>query len=194
MLFPTSYVHRSKDREDVSWMNGRQAPATFPRIKSLRIISRYFSWFIDVKSRDPDIGVTCGEVIDTLAKFFQRQAPQAEYNACSKAEQAQIAKAYHTNRSRSRDVPGGSLGQGLRRCDFLGDRTMYGGIEADQEYVRQRLQLGQSKRDFPCIFVLRCEGRFPQTVDELRAADARSRSRNRGQVTIEDASDSDSGE
>lgn len=189
MLFPSSYVHRSNDREEMSWMDGRHSPATFPRVKTLRIISRQFTWFIDVKGRDPETGVTCGDVIDTLAKFFYQQAPQAEFEACSKPEQNRISAAYHNNRSRSRDVPGGTLGQGLRRCDFLGDRTMFGGIMADRDYVRQRLQLGRSQREFPCIFVLTCDVRLPQTVEELRTADARSRSRNRRQARV----DSDSG-
>lgn len=191
MLFPTSYVHRSNDREDMSWMDGRHSPATFPRVKTLRIISRNFTWFIDVKGRDPDTGVTCGEVIDALFKFFSQHAPQAEFDACSQREQNSISAAYHNNRSRRRDVPGGSLGQGLRRCDFLGEHTMFGGIVADRDYVRQRMQLGRSQRDFPCIFVLRCERREFQTTEELRAADARSRSRNRPQTTVEDDSGSE---
>ncbi|KAH8110618.1 hypothetical protein DFH11DRAFT_1514099 [Phellopilus nigrolimitatus] len=169
MLFSSAFVHRSNEPAHQSWISGRDAPATFPRLSSLRIISRRFPWFVDVHARNPGIGVTCGDAIDTLAAFFMTQTPGKEYEVCSRADQMRISTAYHHNRSMADNVPGGRLGSGLRRCDWLGEQTMFDGIEADQEYVRERLSLSRSQRDMPCIFVLNCEKRLPMTADELRA-------------------------
>ncbi|KAI5122375.1 hypothetical protein M0805_004132 [Coniferiporia weirii] len=182
MLYPSSYVHRSNEPENQSWMGGRDAPATFPRLNSLRIISRQFTWFIDVRARNPEVGVTCGDVIDTVSAFLMKTAPQKEFEACSRADQVGIGAAYHHNRSMSSGVPGGALGSGLRRCDFLRESTTFYGIEADQEYVRTRMSLNHSQRDMPCIFVLNCERSLPRTEDELRAEGMRgSRPSSRGE-------------
>ncbi|THH06677.1 hypothetical protein EW145_g3923 [Phellinidium pouzarii] len=124
MLFSSAYVQRSNEPQDQSWIKGRDSPATFPRLGTLRIISRRFPWFIDVRARDPAIGITCGDVIDTLSAFFSELTLQQEFEARSKADQAKISEAYHHNRSRSHDVPGGRMGIGLRRVEQASTEVM----------------------------------------------------------------------
>lgn len=172
MLFSSAYVHRSTEADNRSWMTGRDEPATFPRVSSLRLISRQFTWVIDVKARRRSNGVTCEDVIDQLSDFFQSSCPKAEFQEASRAFQGQVSAAYHMNRSRMDGVPGGRLGQGLRRCDWLLDHTMFDGIELDVEYVRDRMSLHAS-RDIPCMFVLNCARRLGMTPEEIRAHDSR---------------------
>ena len=64
------------------------------------------------------------------------------------------------------EVPGGRLGNGMRRLDFLGYFSMWGGIEVNERYVKERLALRGNKREERCIFVLRCEKRLPLTAEE----------------------------
>lgn len=175
MLFQSNYARRSDEDPYVSWMKGRDSPATFPRLSSLRLISRRFTWFIDVKASHPSKGVTCGDIIDTLSTFFYEIVPEREFKAASISHQNSISAAYHHNRSRSDGVPGGRLGQGLRRCDFLLDDSMYGGIEVDMDYVRERMRMGsvKPKRDMTNIFVLKCDKNLPRTADECKAEAAR---------------------
>lgn len=155
-------------------MKGRDAAATFPRLTSLRLISRKFAWFIDIVASDPTLGVSCGDVIDTLSDFFRNFTGEEDYSSRSKIEQNIIREAYWRNRgSADDDVPGGRLGSGMRRMDFLGMDTMWGGVEVNERYVKERLALHGNKRDASCIFVLKCERRLPLTVDEIRAERAR---------------------
>ena len=74
MLFPTSDCRRSVDPAHVSWSSGRGDPATFPRVTNLRLVSDTYPWMIDVHARDPDIGVTCGEVDDFIHENVMRMS------------------------------------------------------------------------------------------------------------------------
>lgn len=152
MLFSASYVHRSDEPQRQSWMSGRDEPATNPRLSFLHIISRRFPWFIDVKAREPTLGVTCGEIIDMVAHFLHERMGEREYKSLPMAGQRRINGAYHYNRSMADDVPGGRLGQGIRRCEILGSDTMWGGLVMDQ-------------REMTGIFVMECERRLPRTAD-----------------------------
>lgn len=185
MLFSSSRTRRSDEPVTQSWMTGRDSGATFPRLSSLRLISRKFPWFIDVKASNPGTGVTCGDVIDTLSEFFHAYTKQADYDSRTRIEQNTVRESYWHNRSsRDDDVPGGRLGKGMRRMDFLAMDTMWGGIEVNERYVKERLALHGNKRDASCIFVLKCERRLPLTVEEARAERARG-------VAVHDADDSD---
>lgn len=176
MLFSASFAHRSDEPQRQSWMGGRDAPATNPRLSSLRIISRRFPWFIDVKAREPTLGVTCGEIIDMVSHFLHERMGEREYKSLPMADQRRISEAYQYNRSMADDVPGGRLGQGLRKCEILGNDTMWGGLVVDQRYVTERMSIGgRSKREMTGIFVMECESRLPRTAEERRAEAQRGR-------------------
>ncbi|OCB89046.1 hypothetical protein A7U60_g3854 [Sanghuangporus baumii] len=174
MLFSSAYVHRSDERTSQSWMKGREAPATFPRLSQLRIISKSFPWFIEVKAHSRSRGVTCGDVIEAISAFLLERTGASEYNSLPQSEQTKVAASYHHNRSMADDVPGGRLGAGMLRCDFLCEDTMWGGLDVDPKYVAERLQIsGRSKREANNVFVLICEKRLPMTSEERREQAAR---------------------
>jgi hypothetical protein len=151
MLMPPSLVHRSDDHHQISWSKGRNEPATFPRITQLRITSSHFPWLIEVRAQDEEAGVTCGEVIDTIARAMDKLTSASDYNSLTKDKQAMVNRAYRHNRSRSADVPGGRLGEGLKRMDFLCDLTAFGGLEADENIVHRTCSVM-----LPGYVVLRC--------------------------------------
>lgn len=169
MLFPSNYVHRSNEPGHLSWSEGRDTPATFPRLTALRLISHQFPWFVDIVARNRNVGVTCGEVIDQLSDFLNTPCSKSEYHAVPAEKRRQIDAAYYNNRGMSHDVPGGRLGQGLKYLDFLREDSEFGGIEVDTSYVRERMSLRNNSRDLSCVFVVHCSKRLGQTQDEVTA-------------------------
>ncbi|KAG5642329.1 hypothetical protein DXG03_003004 [Asterophora parasitica] len=163
MLFESNNCQRSTDPSHISWSAGRDAPATFPRVTSLNIISETFPWMITIRADKPNIGVTCGEVIDSLSDGFQLLTPREDYDALPKPQRQIVGQTYRHNRSREPGVPGGRLGEGMRRLDFLGMDTTFGGI-----YKNDRLVQKIVGAPLPCTFVLKCVRRYALTVEEIK--------------------------
>ncbi|RDB19462.1 hypothetical protein Hypma_013683 [Hypsizygus marmoreus] len=132
MLFQSNHCQRSTDPGHVSWANGRDEPATFPRVTAVNIVSQTVPWVMRLQARDPNVGLTCGELIDGLSDEFQKLTSQADYEALSTTRRREVGEAYRHNRSRSIGTPGGRLGEGLRRLDFLGRDSVFGGIVNDE--------------------------------------------------------------
>ena len=86
MLFHTSLVQRPTDPAHVSWSKGRNAPATFPRVTSMRIVSDIYPWMIEVHAQTEGRGVTCGEVIKSIYQNMQRLAQRNDYERLSAAK------------------------------------------------------------------------------------------------------------
>lgn len=178
MLYTSSFAQRSSDPSHLSWSRGREDPATFPRVSSMRLLSRNFTWIVDIRAAHRDVGVTCGDVIDQLSEFLHMHTNQAEYDAASGATRRKVGEAYHLNRSRAYGVPGGRMGEGLLRADWLGPESMFEGIERDAEFVRARLAIN-SRKELPCVWVLRCTKRWIMSEEEQRDFDQRERAEER---------------
>ncbi|EJF62752.1 hypothetical protein BD309DRAFT_868466 [Dichomitus squalens] len=170
MLFPTGNCQRSSDRPGRSWYNGRNAPATWPRVKSLRLISRAFPWSIDVPATSPEVGVTCGDVIEAVHTSMYTRLSQQQYDNASRQQRRLLSESFYHNRSTAHGVPGGRLQQTLLRCDWLGQDTMFGGIVDDERFVRD-----VCGDHLPCTFELKCVRRYPMTEAEIREQEARER-------------------
>ncbi|KAF9464578.1 hypothetical protein BDZ94DRAFT_1256068 [Collybia nuda] len=170
MLFPSSNCQRSTDPSHISWVEGRHEPATFPRVSSLQIVSDGFPWMVKVEARRPETGVTCGDVIDRLSGSMNTLSSGADYEALPPHKKRLIAEAYQHNRSRAHGVPGGMLEVGMKRLDFLGKDTIFGGIVNDEEYLTRHAGVV-----LPCTFVLKCLRRFAMTAEEIRDHEARQR-------------------
>lgn len=152
MLRESSLVHRSRDPVSVSWSIGRNEPATFPRIDVLKIVSEHYPWLIKVEAQNPESGVSCGEVIEAIAHSMEKLAAKVDYEALPANLQKVVLEAYRFNRSRRPDVPGGKMGEGLKRADFLGQMTTFGGLETDSNGVR--MVCGAT---MPGYVMLKCE-------------------------------------
>ncbi|KAF8626381.1 hypothetical protein AX15_005031 [Amanita polypyramis BW_CC] len=174
MLYTSNYCQRSDDKSHLSWSRGREAPATFPRITSMRIITELIPWTVEIVAQNPATGVTCGEVIDNISDCLYRMASAAEFNALPELRKRVVSESYHYNRSVAADVPGGRLKHGMMRLDFLGKYSMYGGIEPDNELVKKITGVA-----FPCVFVLKCLKRPVLTESEARQHRERTKSLSR---------------
>jgi hypothetical protein len=171
MLFNASHCVRSDDKPDKSWSNGRGSPATHPRLAEIKIISRTFPWSITVFAQDPKAGVTCGEIIDKLDDFIHKNLKKDDADLDSGDHRLERDHAYYHNRSTAIGVPGGRLGEGLRRLDWLCKETMFGGLEVDNSFVREYHD-GASP---PAVLTLLCTTRYPLTEQELDEQNARER-------------------
>ncbi|TDL15868.1 hypothetical protein BD410DRAFT_777654 [Rickenella mellea] len=177
MLFETARAKRSDDSRSLSWSKGRDEPATFPRVTSLRLLCRTFPWTVDIKAHRRELGVTCGDVIDQLCTFLMGHVSGSEYNASSNVVKRKVTETYQMNRSATHDVPGGRLGEGLKRIDWLGTDTMFEGVEFDPEYVRRRLGFTSRGKDLPCVWVLNCGKRWVLSDEERREMEEMERRR-----------------
>lgn len=173
-----------------SWSEGRFSPATWPRVTSLRIVSKTFHWIIDVAATDALLGVTCGDVVDTVHSFMYARSTDAEYKKASRDKRSIVYEWFNRNRSVEDGAPGGRMPQTLLRCDWLGEDHHWGGITHDPKLVKEICGA-----DLPCTFVLACSAKYVRASEEelreqearLAAADAvrerRSRSRTRSRAT-----------
>ncbi|KAJ7042047.1 hypothetical protein C8F04DRAFT_946570 [Mycena alexandri] len=193
MLFPSNQCQRSDEAVHMSWSNGRQEPATFPRVTYLRLVSETFPWSIDIIARNRDIGVTCGELVDYLSRDMYRLTSQAQYEDLPNARKRIVGQAYRHNRSRANGVPGGQLNPGMLRLDWLGQDTMFGGVRENDRVVRRLC--GDV---LPCTFELVCMRRYPMTAEELRNheimqrnANERAARRRSARRTVESVQDDD---
>lgn len=160
MLFLTAHCHRSTDPSHRSWSNGRQEPATFPRVTELRLISRVFPWILNIRATNRAIGVTCGDMIEQLSDYLQRRLRKEDYEGATGMRRQAVRAAYHHNRSRSVGVPGGQLGDGLKALDWLSTQTMFGGVQQNEQLVQERFNVV-----LPCTLELVCVER-PIVVDD----------------------------
>lgn len=171
MLFPTSDVHRSSDPTHLSWSKGRDEPATFPRVSCLNIITESMPWIIEARATEKNRGLTCGEVIDTIGRSLSRLTSEADYRNLSPPAKRDLKHAYQYNRERNHGVPGGLLGQGMKRLDYLGRSTMFAGIEVNDRVLRKLHGM-----PLPCFVVLKTLNSYPMTDRERRDQEARQRS------------------
>jgi len=162
MLFPPNNCQRSTDPAYISWSNGRKEPATFPRVTSIRLVSEQFPWITEIAARDRNIGVTCEEVIDYASRSLCRFTGAHHYETLSNEKRRTIVEAYWYNRSRATGVPGGALGEGMRRLDFLERRTMFGGLRSNDRLVKAACEIV-----FPCTFEMVCLQRYPMEETEV---------------------------
>jgi hypothetical protein len=175
MLFQPSSCHRSTDAAHVSWSRGRDEPATFPRITKLNAVMMMFTY--EINATDPNVGVTCGDVIEQTYVALSIRTAKDEYEALkSKAKQA-VAKAYRWNRSTDPQAPGGRLGDGMRRLDFLGENTIFGGLrECSRSLNGDRMASGMSgTAAMPWLFELVNTQRYAMTHAEVEQQQRRER-------------------
>jgi len=153
-----------------------------------------------------DFGVTCSDVVEAISRELYRWFNETEFKSLPHNRHRGVREAYHRNRSRAADVPGGQLGQGMRKLDLLEDQATFAGIERNDDFVKRLF--GDV---LPCTFILKNartwalsqgEATSERTARELREAEAaraqNARARRKSQtsrhsrtVTVKTNSDSD---
>ena len=162
MLFQTSNCYRTTESQR-SWVKGRNAPATHPRVAHVCIISRAFPWMIHARAHNPKLGVTCGEVLDAVSTCMYADVSKEEYENLPAGRRRQIRKSYRFNRSTDSNAPGGRLGEGLKRLDWLSLTSRFGGLVVNDTFVEEHC--GDV---LPCTFELKCLPSYPLTAEEVR--------------------------
>ena len=165
ILFSLSTASLFKDKQEISWVDGRDEPAVLPRLETLTLISEHFPWMIHVRASDADIGVTCVDVMEALYKDLHKSFSRDEVNRWSKARLEKISAVYHYNRQAKEGVPGGALGKGFRRVDYLSEYTVFDGIEYDDAMARERfgftpVQNNNTSKGKPALRSRRIQGVF----------------------------------
>lgn len=151
VLFPPNTIHVSNEPPRKSWSKGRKDPATFPRLKLMRLVTRFTAWVIQV-STDSPAGITVSDVINAIHDHFRVNASEEDdWGRTDPGTQSEILMAYKWNRSTEMGAPGGIMPEALLRGDFLMERTMFAGLKlADKELCEQRMDVA----DFPATFEL----------------------------------------
>ncbi|KAF8555456.1 hypothetical protein OG21DRAFT_905409 [Imleria badia] len=185
MLFRTSNCYRTTEPQR-SWARGRNTPATHPRMTHVQIISSAFPWMIQARAHDPKLGLTCGEVLDAISIYMYGDVAKMEYGNLPSKRERQIWENYQFNRSTDSNAPGGRLGEGLKRLDWLGSSSRFGGLVANDTFVKEHC--GDV---LPCTFELKCLPTYPLTAEEVREQQQRLEMPAGGQVChsvcVEDA-------
>ncbi|EAU81988.1 hypothetical protein CC1G_09174 [Coprinopsis cinerea okayama7 len=176
MLFPSNSARLNTDSAERSWSDGRDAPATFPRVTSLMVVSnlKAFPWAIEVKAQDIRLGVTCEEVIIQIGRSLQRLTSSKDWHwAIGQVSQQQLSAAYTHNRSTRIGVPGGELGRPMKRLDYLMDRYWWDGLQAidlrDDEgrnVLKRYLNTENVAVTLPCLVMFKTESRQMRTEAE----------------------------
>ncbi|KAG9010220.1 hypothetical protein FRB90_007968 [Tulasnella sp. 427] len=151
VLFPPNTIHVSNEPPRKSWSKGRKDPATFPRLKLIRLVTRYTSWVIQV-STDSPAGITVADVINAIHDHYRVNASEEDdWGRTDPGTQSEILMAYKWNRSTEMGAPGGIMPEALLRGDFLMERTMFAGIKpADKDLCLEKMDVA----DFPATFEL----------------------------------------
>ncbi|KAG6891562.1 hypothetical protein C0992_003589 [Termitomyces sp. T32_za158] len=117
----------------------RHTIATQNSVKKLRIISKAFPWTIEIESPDP---ITCEMVWEGLYQGLQQPMQDSEWGMlCSmkKGQREAVEKAAKKRRELNQED-----GQPLKRIDYLGEATMFAGLDRDEEFVKLRLFPGST--------------------------------------------------
>lgn len=144
MTHPTNHGDFAVEFEQHLWQ-----PATSPAATSLFIVSEDFPWMITVDASRADVGVTCTDVINGIAECMYSLANEQDYKYVGDTSGGSIEANYRRNRSRLQGIPG--LQQGIRRLDWLGLRSAYGGIELNDALVK--VTLGDAAAPFTFVLL-----------------------------------------
>ncbi|KAL4265805.1 DUF6699 domain-containing protein [Pleurotus pulmonarius] len=129
MLFPSTYA-QGNSSDPSAWVNKREEAATSPRVAMLNLVSRAFPWTISVRASHSQLGVSCSDVIEAISRFLGQLVSQQEFLGFPAATQQMVTECYYQNRDVAREVLGvDGLGEGIKRLDWLGMETIFGGIE-----------------------------------------------------------------
>lgn len=124
----------------------RSAPTEYARhnryslfsqpVRHLRLVSREFPWVIEIA----DEWVTCGTVWMRVYTALQEYLTEIEWALASEERRRKIEKAV-----KHREAESGNRDLRPRRIDWLGEKTMFAGLEKDEQFVKQMKMPGQKQ-------------------------------------------------
>ncbi|KAG6874512.1 hypothetical protein C0995_010422 [Termitomyces sp. Mi166 len=125
--YPPSHIHPTM------FFQHRHTTAMQTSVKKMRIISKAFPWTIDINSHVP---ITCEMVWEGLYQGLQQPIVDSEWGMlCSmkRTQREAVEKAAKKRRDANPEDK-----QPLKRIDYLGEATMFGGLGQDEEFAKLR--------------------------------------------------------
>jgi hypothetical protein len=131
-----------------TYFSNRQTSATATPVTHMRLFSKSFPWSIDIMNTP---GINCEQVWDAVYAALQEPIADSEWGLivdneeCRKRVEKAARKRYemidkdsgNDNLNRS-----SSNSKGLKRIDWLGEKTLFKGLEKDDEFAKTRLLPG----------------------------------------------------
>ncbi|KAK0454358.1 hypothetical protein EV421DRAFT_412745 [Armillaria borealis] len=133
MIFDPSTAKRVHDGVEEPFESFRHEPACFPRMTILNVISPSFPWILDLRSSDPNTGVTVGDVLSEIFLYLEVGLSSVELDRVPSQYRTAIAEAYRT---RIGLVPEESFG--FQLLDWLVGNTQFMGLSRDIDYIQER--------------------------------------------------------
>jgi hypothetical protein len=125
----------------------RLTPASSVPIYTMRILSRSFPWTIDIVSGSgpgPASPITCAAVWQAIYAALQEPIEDSEWGLAlgDRGRREIIEQA-----AAKRRVEDGDTDKKLKRIDWLGDATIFKGLDRDDDFAKRRLLPGST----PCV-------------------------------------------
>ncbi|EIW83422.1 hypothetical protein CONPUDRAFT_52977, partial [Coniophora puteana RWD-64-598 SS2] len=127
---------------------GKWKPGTFGTsayASEVRVVSKAFPWTLDVRGRPGEV-LTVGTVWDALHALLQEPVVDSEWGALlvyEKGKREAVIKAAKERVEREKKQGKPDAGAvALKRIDFLGEHTLFRGLERDEGFEDTRLLPG----------------------------------------------------
>ena len=117
-----------------------QKSATLPAQERLFVTFETQPWNMVINASNSTIGVTVQDVCLQIYSVLMAYTSRAEFEGQDEERRNNIEQSFWNNRSSEMSLPKASrLGPGIRRFDWLGEQTMFGGLvlEDRQEILEQ---------------------------------------------------------
>ena len=148
---PLSSIHTSIHQTNApspaitkgKWKPGTHGTSAYA--SEVRIVSKAFPWTLDVRGRPGEV-LTVGTIWDALHALLQEPVADSEWGAVlvyDKGKREGILKAAkeRIEHERKQGKPGAGAVP-LKRIDFLGEHTLFRGLERDETFEEHRLLPG----------------------------------------------------
>ncbi|KAG8987758.1 hypothetical protein FRB94_002363 [Tulasnella sp. JGI-2019a] len=125
------------------------ALATQPALRRIQLVSRILPWTIVVENPN---GVTIGDILYRVHASLNKTVAKEDYEAVGdKHAQTRVLQAYKRNCTPTPGLPARTREEGLKRIDFLLDRTYFSGIQKDMAYLNARVTDPNMRNESFCL-------------------------------------------
>ena len=129
--FPPSSEVTIPNASHYAW---RHAHATATQASHVRLISKDFPWWIDIKTNGHP--VTCNDIWGALHNALQQPLADSEWGVLSH-DSSKAKKVQKAAKQRQSEID--KLDKTLKRVDWVAENFIFRGLEKDDEFAKRRL-------------------------------------------------------
>jgi hypothetical protein len=115
--------------QGTTFHTNRQAAATMNSTTQIRLFSKSFPWSIDIKSTTP---ITCEDVWEAIYTALQAPLADSEWGMIIGDKDRKVIIETAMGKREGPEMH-------MKRVDWLGDNTMFKGLEQDEDFQKARL-------------------------------------------------------